>query len=144
MNVIVLLFAAVCCSLFENVLCDEPAVGELPIVSTGLGRIQGSVMASKSGRRFYAFRGIRYGKPPVGDLRFKAPLPVDPWSDVFNGTDDGPMCIQIQVEYSSNVSEDCLRLNVYSHSVSNNNFNCVWVKYFSEGAQYYDSSFNFT
>lgn len=118
--------ALISCIVVDDVQCAEPRFDALPIVSTGLGRIQGSIMTSRTGRPFYAFRGIRYGKAPVGELRFKAPIPVEPWTDMFNATDDGPMCIQIQVEYSSAVSEDCLRLNVYSHSVS-----IIWILHHS-------------
>lgn len=42
-----------------------------PVVVTGLGHIRGGVLRSRLGELFYAFRGIRYAKPPVGDLRFK-------------------------------------------------------------------------
>lgn len=90
-----------------------------PVVSTALGKIQGSVMTSRLNRPFYAFRGVRYGKPPVGKLRFQAPVPVAAWSDVFDATVDGPMCMQYSPDNDySNMSEDCLRLNVYSHNVS--------------------------
>lgn len=44
---------------------------ERPVVITGLGKIEGSVMRSRLGALFYAFRGIRYAAPPIGDLRFK-------------------------------------------------------------------------
>lgn len=44
---------------------------EEPVVITGLGHVRGSVLRSRLGELFYAFRGIRYAKPPVGDLRFK-------------------------------------------------------------------------
>lgn len=101
--------------------CNVNGITDLdwkPIVSTTLGRVQGSVMSSRLGRPFYAFRGIRYGKPPVGALRFRAPVPAEPWSDVFDATQDGPRCVQYRAnnDYSV-VSEDCLRLNVYSHNV---------------------------
>jgi hypothetical protein len=36
-----------------------------------LGQVRGSKMVSSSGRNFYAFRGIPYAKPPIGDLRFR-------------------------------------------------------------------------
>lgn len=43
-----------------------------PIVTIpSLGPIRGSFMTSTNGWQFLAFRGIRYGKAPVGDLRFK-------------------------------------------------------------------------
>lgn len=111
------LLVVFCCTTLGNWVAAEPGLDEQPIVSTGLGQIRGSVMSSRLDRRFYAFRGIRYGKAPVGDLRFRAPVPVDQWDGVFDATDDGPMCVQIRKNYSE-VSEDCLRLNVYSHNVS--------------------------
>lgn len=45
-----------------------------PIVDTPMGRFRGSMMQSTAGREFLAFRGIRYAKPPVGQLRFKVHL----------------------------------------------------------------------
>jgi Carboxylesterase family len=46
---------------------------ELPaaVVDTDLGRIQGSVLTTLMEKQFYAFRGIRYGKAPVEELRFQ-------------------------------------------------------------------------
>jgi len=40
---------------------------ENPIVNTKLGSIMGSVMQSRLGEPFYAFRGIPYGKAPSGE-----------------------------------------------------------------------------
>lgn len=42
-----------------------------PIVKTLSGPIMGMIQTSRKGLEFYAFRGIRYAEPPVGDLRFK-------------------------------------------------------------------------
>lgn len=53
----------------EDLITDP--IDERPIIVTGLGRIQGSVLKSRMGSLFYGFRGIPYGKAPVGDLRFK-------------------------------------------------------------------------
>lgn len=79
-------------------------------------------MTSRLGAPFYAFRGIRYGKAPIGERRFRAPDAVDSWGDaVFDATDDGPMCVQWREDYAD-VSEDCLRLNVYTHNVSDGFF----------------------
>lgn len=89
------------------------------IVQTKLGRIRGTVLQSRLGLPFYAFRGIPYGKAPVADRRFRVAVPVDRWPDdeILDATDDGPMCMQYWREYAD-VSEDCLRLNVYSRRVS--------------------------
>lgn len=47
-------------------VCEESAV-----VQTPLGEIRGSVLQSRLGNHFYAFRGIRYAQAPIGPLRFK-------------------------------------------------------------------------
>jgi para-nitrobenzyl esterase len=36
------------------------------------------------------FRGIRFAEPPVGELRFAAPQPASPWSDVRDAVEFGP------------------------------------------------------
>ena len=58
---VLLIFTAFVCVLSEDV----------PFVNTKLGIIKGSYMASRLGKRIVAFRGVRYGKPPVGYKRFK-------------------------------------------------------------------------
>lgn len=47
-----------------------------PVVDTDLGRIKGSVLISRLGNEFYAFRGIRYAKAPVDELRFEVRLQI--------------------------------------------------------------------
>lgn len=58
-------------SFSEQVSCDR---NEYPEVATDLGNIKGSNMVSHHGKPFFAFRGIRYAQPPVGELRFKVSL----------------------------------------------------------------------
>lgn len=41
------------------------------LVKTPLGSIVGTNQTSRHGTNFYSFRGIRYAKAPVGELRFK-------------------------------------------------------------------------
>ncbi|KAK0159974.1 hypothetical protein PV328_007428 [Microctonus aethiopoides] len=88
-----------------------------PEVQIQLGKIRGSVLQSRSGKPIYAYRGIRYAQPPTGQNRFKAPLPVESWSETLDATNDGPACPQ---PFSNQTeSEDCLRLNIYTrHSPS--------------------------
>ena len=50
------------------------------------------------------YRGIPFAAPPVGDLRWRAPQPVQPWTGVREGIQFGGTCT---------ASEDCLYLNVY-------------------------------
>lgn len=97
---------------------DAPAsINERPIVTTGLGKVKGNVLESRLGNFFYSFRGLPYAKPPIGNLRFKAPEPVDQWPDVLDATADGPMCPQPTYNLTD-WSEDCLILNVYTRDLS--------------------------
>lgn len=76
-----------------------------------------------------AYLGIPFGAPPVGDLRWKAPQPVEPWDGVRNADHYGAACIQKRFpdgipnspwtkEYMADpngeFSEDCLYLNVWT------------------------------
>ena len=63
--------------------------------------------------------GIPFAKPPVGDLRWKAPVPADPWTGVKETKKFGPRPVQGLVfgdmnSWSDGVSEDCLHLNVWT------------------------------
>lgn len=83
-------------------------------VDTTAGAIKGLEMETRFGAKFWAFRGIRYAEPPVGKLRFQNPQPVKAWKpQVFDATKDGPICPQVTVNRTW-LSEDCLRLNVYT------------------------------
>lgn len=42
-----------------------------PEVQISLGKIEGSMMKTRLGKDIYAFRGIRYAKPPTEERRFK-------------------------------------------------------------------------
>lgn len=115
---ILLGIAVLCCA--TSALKASDSAAEAPIiVQTSLGRIRGSVLQSRLGVPFYAFRGIRYAKAPLAEHRFRVAEPVDGWprDEVLDATADGPMCMQYWTDYAE-VSEDCLRLNVYTHSVS--------------------------
>ncbi|XP_031626976.1 esterase B1-like [Contarinia nasturtii] len=61
---------------------------------------------------FYSFRGIPYAKPPVGELRFKATEPVDPWSNIIDAFEYPPRCSQ-RYKSSRPTSENCLFLNIF-------------------------------
>ncbi|KAH9381134.1 hypothetical protein HPB48_020791 [Haemaphysalis longicornis] len=65
-----------------------------------------------SGGYAYAFLGIPFAQPPIGRLRFKAPLERP---KVVNASQAGPACIQPQTPGNPRrVSEDCLHLNIWT------------------------------
>ena len=87
------------------------------IVETPLGRIEG-----KERDGVIAFRGIRYAEAPMGDLRFRPPVPVTGWSGTYDATSFGPAAPQIANPQNGPVeetSEDCLFLNVYTPAIDN-------------------------
>ena len=66
-----------------------------------------------------AFLGIPYAAPPVGDLRWKPPVPPAKWTGVRKATEFGARCMQARVFddmvfRDSGGSEDCLSLNVWA------------------------------
>ncbi|WP_227979717.1 carboxylesterase/lipase family protein [Nocardia spumae] len=69
-------------------------------------------------RRIAQWRSIPYAAPPVGDLRFRAPQPVESWSGVRPATEYGFAAMQqrdgarIGPRQPQPTSEDCLTLNV--------------------------------
>ncbi|XP_060878026.1 esterase FE4-like [Metopolophium dirhodum] len=75
------------------------------------GVIKGQILKSRNGRSYYSYTGIPYAKPPIGELRFKAPVPVEPWNGILDATKESNICIQ---QGSTDGEEDCLYLNVYS------------------------------
>ncbi|XP_063602968.1 juvenile hormone esterase-like [Penaeus indicus] len=77
------------------------------------GAIVGSRSEAEEGRFFYSFKSIPFAQPPVGELRFKDPIPGAAWEGTRNGSVPMPMCPQVfgPVVYGQ---EDCLYLSVYT------------------------------
>lgn len=80
------------------------------------GELTGKYMYTRNGKKFSAYLGIPYAKPPIGDLRFKAPVSPTPWLGVLNATEFGPMCPQGARIYGTPYqgNENCLFLNLYT------------------------------
>ena len=77
----------------------------------------------------YAYKGIPFASPPVGDLRWNAPQPVIPWDGIKSCLAFGPSPMQpkpvaffmIGPEFvvpPAPLSEDCLYLNVWTAAKS--------------------------
>ncbi|KAI5643452.1 carboxylesterase family domain-containing protein [Phthorimaea operculella] len=91
----------------------------MPVVVTEQGALKG-IVCENSEAKYIAFKGIPYAKPPVGDLRFKAPEPPVPWEGVRDASEHGPMCPQYneRMDRVEPGSEDCLYLNVYTRTIT--------------------------
>nr|WGO51722.1 putative antennal esterase CXE24 [Ectropis grisescens] len=100
--------------LFTNLMMEGP------VVTVRQGKLRGAVETTADGGRFYSFKGIPYGAPPVGDLRFKAPRPARAWAGVRDARAHGPACPQYDMTTMtlSDGAEDCLHLNVYTENLS--------------------------
>ncbi|XP_065280058.1 acetylcholinesterase-like isoform X2 [Dermacentor albipictus] len=72
-----------------------------------------------------AFYGVPYAKPPLGFHRFRRPEPMPAGSLSLDGRNPRYPCVQHNLYYgnitlidASNVSEDCLHLDVYTPTTS--------------------------
>lgn len=75
-----------------------------------------------------AWFGIPYAKPPVAELRWRAPQPPDPWSGLRQAVTPGTACTQYAgsmgggsdaKEGEPSGSEDCLYLSIWAPQGSN-------------------------
>lgn len=105
-------------------------------VQTTKGSIEGLYHSARDGIQYYL--GIPYAKPPVGDLRWQPPQPMDPWEGVIETKAFGPRAIQTDVfgdmKFRSNgLSEDCLYLNVWTPAKRNSTDLPVLVYFYGGG-----------
>jgi para-nitrobenzyl esterase len=96
-----------CSALLEKrpKLTWEPGI----MVTTLYGKIKGY----ESSPDTYAWKAIPYAKPPVGELRWKAPQDPDPWTDVREAAEFCDQCTQFTRGLAIAGKEDCLYLNIW-------------------------------
>ncbi|KAK2584313.1 hypothetical protein KPH14_006704 [Odynerus spinipes] len=92
---------------------------EGPIITLKQGKLRGVVEVNVcDGSNFLAFRGIPYAKPPVGELRFKDPLPAEEWTGIRDASKFGDVCAHRNIITREVLgSDDCLYLNVYTRNI---------------------------
>ncbi len=91
-----------------------------PVVETRRGRLRGTAEGDVQ-----VFRGIPFARPPVGERRFAAPEPAEPWSGERDATRFGPAAHQANRPLApllgilvDEESEDCLSLNVWTSAAA--------------------------
>jgi para-nitrobenzyl esterase len=89
--------------------CSSPPPGQVSVES---GWIQGTVEDDLT-----VFKGIPFAAPPVGELRWKAPQPVEKWEGVKQTTEFAPAAFQ-GGDPPSGKSEDCLYMNIWTPAKS--------------------------
>ena len=95
-------------------------------VVTESGALSG---VSESGLSVY--KGIPFAAPPLGDLRWRPPVPAAPWTGTRKADAFAPACMQDGVsmpgETPPAVSEDCLYLNIWSPAKGDHLPVIVWI-----------------
>lgn len=87
-----------------------------PVVDTTHGPVRGVDNGTVK-----AWKGIRYAAPPVSDLRWRAPVAPERWSEPADAAKVGPVCPQptdprIPIDLGAPQGDDCLTLNVWASS----------------------------
>jgi para-nitrobenzyl esterase len=105
-----------------------------PIVNTANGQVEGIIENEK----VFAFKGIPFAQPPVGNLRWKEPQPVKNWEGVLKADHFGHSAMQTNifgdmVYRSKGTSEDCLYLNVWQPKKKSKKLRPVLVYYYGGG-----------
>jgi len=114
-------------SLFTGTLAKsfgaEPKSGAT--VDTSSGKIRGLMIDKVN-----AFKGIPYGASTAGNRRFLPPAKPEPWTGIKDTVEWGPEAPQLSPHTeipevratipATGMSEDCLRLNVWSNGLGRN------------------------
>jgi para-nitrobenzyl esterase len=87
-----------------------------PVIETTYGPLRGS-----NDGEVKVWKGVRYAAPPVGELRWRAPQPPEPWVEIADATRFGPVCPQpvlptVPLDLGARQGEDCLSLNIWASS----------------------------
>jgi para-nitrobenzyl esterase len=105
----------VACVLVVLVHLASVAVGQRVVTESG------SVTGVREGE-LSVYKGVPFAAPPIGDLRWRPPARVAPWTGTRETDVFAPACMQVGVsmpgETPPAVSEDCLYLNIWTPAKS--------------------------
>ncbi len=101
-------------SLLAIALTAAAPAPDTPVASTDAGTVRGAFADGVA-----SFKGIPFAAPPVGPLRWHAPMPVHAWTGTRDATAYGNDCVQTRLpgdiaSTTQPMSEDCLVLNVWT------------------------------
>ena len=92
--------------IFSRVTAASPVV-----IDTG--RLEGTTTNG-----LVIYKGVPFAAPPVGELRWREPQPVQPWKGIRSANEFAPACMQNTVsmpgEAPPPTDEDCLYLNIWA------------------------------
>ena len=116
--------------------------GSIPAGPSGVIEVacENGVMLGKSDGNVVSFKGVPYAKPPVGPLRWKAPVALEPSDKRIECFEYGYTALQYQwpTEPASTFpkSEDCLTLNIWERENSVGSKRLKPVMVFFHGGAY--------
>ena len=134
-----LLVAILCLTAFAGLSALAENNDDMVVVATQFGQIRGDQVSDE----LIIYKGVPYAAPPVGELRWKAPIDPEPWEGVLDCTEFNPMGMQVMdmecwwaedlwypwLDEYPNMSEDSLYLQIYSpaKSAADNLPVFVWI-----------------
>ena len=123
----------------------------MALVETRQGKVEGVEQGG-----IHVFKGVPFAAPPVGELRWRAPQPPEPWAGVRSAAEFGASSLQgqmagalggtLQMDAGMAFEEDCLYLNVWTPGLDQGKRPVmVWIHggafVFGSGSQiWYDGS----
>ncbi|XP_050504210.1 esterase FE4-like isoform X2 [Diabrotica virgifera virgifera] len=111
-------------------------------ISTTHGIIQGSAKITVKGVPYFSYVGIPFAQPPLGDLRFRSPQPIKPWTGVLDATVKASECVQVHIPFpdypETDGNEDCLYLNIFTPQTKTNKL--LPVIFWIYGGAFYEGS----
>ena len=94
-------------------------------------KVDGASVSGKAWNGSTLFRGIPFAAPPLGNLRWKPPRPVRPWTGVRASVEQPASCLQNDYGWNHGDfvigNEDCLTLDVRTPSLTGQLPVLVWI-----------------
>jgi len=109
------LLALICFTIACDSSTQKTEVKEAPPLTITV-EVTGGTIEGVEQDGLFSYKGIPFAAPPIGDLRWKAPAPVQPWTDVKKTDTFCNACMQTPnaMGNTAPVNEDCLFLNVWT------------------------------
>lgn len=107
-------------------------MAEAPVVSTVAGPVRGFWRGHGTSEASAAFLGIPFAEPPVGELRFEAPVPPKPWTEVRDAIEYGATALRTTgadtlIPEPAVPGKSILNVNVFTPSVDGALPVLVWI-----------------
>ncbi|KAM0434626.1 hypothetical protein ACHAPT_003724 [Fusarium lateritium] len=106
------------------------------VVDLGYSKYRGREL----GNGITVFLGMRYAKPPVDDLRWRAPEAPESTEDIQSAEDYGRVCPGVGDGIGDKFDEDCLFVNIWTPAVSDPEKKLPVMVYFQPGGYIIDSA----